>query len=399
MLSTEQDTITTHSPQQIRRANAAYFLISGFGYTTWASRIPSIQQQLHLNNAQLGAALLALPVGLMATMPVTGVLLRRYSSSRIMLFGAVGFNIMLGLLGYAGHYWQLLLVLFCFGSSRNLLNLSTNTQAVQVQRLFDRSIMTTFHGIWSTAGFAGAALGYLMVSMNILPLWHLLTVSTTLIIMSFYFYPKMLHDLPGQITEKRPLFSWPDRTLLKFAIICFTSMACENIMYDWSEIYLQQSVHTNKTMATAGFVVFMVAVTSGRFLGDRLVNSYGVKPILKYCSGLVVSGFVLTVALPNVASVISGFALIGLGVSCMVPLVYSQAGKSKTMSSGAALASVSTIGYLGFLIVPPMVGFVAQAASLRAAFGIITLLGLVMMWMTAKIEDRDENLHPDVNMQ
>jgi MFS family permease len=152
---------THKSARTIRIANAVFFFISGFGYTTWASRIPSIQHQLHLNEAQLGAALFALPIGLMATMPITGQLLSRFSSSKIMLFGAVAFTVMLGLLGYVTQYWQFIIVLFCFGSSRNLLNLSTNTEALGVQALYKKSIMTTFHGIWSLAGFGGAALSYL----------------------------------------------------------------------------------------------------------------------------------------------------------------------------------------------------------------------------------------------
>src|SRR3569833_1713619 len=157
----------------MRIANAVFFFVSGFGYTTWASRIPSIQQQLHLNEAQLGAALFALPIGLMATMPITSRLLSSISSSRFLLVGLVAFNIMLSLLGFASFYWQFIIILLFFGSSRNLLNLSINTQSVGVQALYKKSIITTFHGVWSSAGLAGAAVGYLMVYMNISTVWHL----------------------------------------------------------------------------------------------------------------------------------------------------------------------------------------------------------------------------------
>src|ERR1700712_2848188 len=111
-------TTPARSPKQIRIATAVFFFISGFGYTTWASRIPSIQHQLKLNEAQLGLALFAMPIGLMATMPITGRLLSRYSSSKIMLFGAVFFNFALCLLGYADYFWEFLALLFFFGSSR-----------------------------------------------------------------------------------------------------------------------------------------------------------------------------------------------------------------------------------------------------------------------------------------
>lgn len=319
-------------------------------------------------------------------MPVTGRLLTHYSSSRIMLLGSLVFGITLGLLGLVNAYWQLILILFCFGSSRNLLNLSMNTQSVLVQRLYQKSIINTFHGIWSLSGFAGAALGYLMIAANIATLWHLVTVSITTVLLSLIYYPRTLHETPDAHATGKPVFSWPDKALLKFALICFTSMACENIMYDWGEIYLHDAVHTSKATATAGFVVFMIAVTTGRFAGDTLVNRKGIKFLLKFCSLFVVAGFLCTIAFPDTIIVMVGYALVGLGVSCVVPLVFSQAGKSASMSSGTAIAAVSTVGYLGFLMVPPVVGFLAQAASLRWAFTFITLLGFLMAALVASIQ-------------
>ena len=374
------------TPRQIRIANAVFFFVSGFGYTTWASRIPSIQQSLHLNEAQLGAALFAMPIGLMATMPVTGRLLSSFSSSRIMIFGAVAFNLMLGLLGFTNMYWQFIAILFLFGSSRNLLNLSINTQSVGVQALYNKSIITTFHGIWSTAGFAGAAMGYVMVYFNVPPTWHLLTVSISMCILAFYAWPNTLHQKPVP-QERKPIFTLPGKELLKFGFICFSSMACENVMYDWSAIYIQKAVHASKVTANAAFVVFMIAVTIGRFSGDTLVNNLGIKRVLQNSGILIVSGFALAIGLPYAIPAMAGYTLIGLGVSCMVPLVFSVAGRSKSMSGGPAIAAVSTVGYLGFLLVPPLVGFVAQAANLRWSFAFIGLLGLVIVWVTAKIEN------------
>ena len=381
-----QETILTKTPRQIRIANAIFFFVSGFGYTTWASRIPSIQQSLHLNDAQLGAALFAMPIGLMATMPITGRLLSNFSSSRIMIVGAIAFNLMLALLGFTSLYWQFIAILFFFGSSRNLLNLSINTQSVGVQKLYDKSIITTFHGIWSFAGFAGAGTGYIMVYFNVPPTWHLLTVSIGMCALAFYAWPNTLHQKPVQ-QERKPIFSLPDKELLKFALICFSSMACENVMYDWSGIYMQKAVHVSKVTANAAFVVFMIAVTIGRFAGDTLVNKYGIKLVLQYSGILIVAGFALAIALPYTVPAIAGYGLIGFGVSCMVPLVFSVAGKSKSMSGGPAIAAVSTVGYLGFLLVPPIVGFVAQAANLRWSFAFIGLLGLVIVWMTSKIAE------------
>ncbi len=374
------------TPRTIRIATAVFFFISGFGYATWASRIPTLQQKLHLNEAQLGAVLFALPVGLMLTLPVTGNLLSRFSSRNVMFAGTVAFNIMLALLGFTTQVWQLVVVLFCFGSSRNLMNISVNAQSVAVQALYKRSIITTFHGIWSMAGFTAAALGYLMVAGKIPPSYHFLIVGLMLVAFAFYFFKDTLNHVPLQ-QERRPAFVLPDKALVKFGLISFASMACEGTMYDWSGIYFHKEVHATPAIATAGFVVYMVAMTAGRFFGDRLVNQIGIKPMLRYSGMLILTGMLLAASFPYPLVAGFGFVLIGFGVSCVVPLVFSIAGKSKTMSSGSAIASVSTVGYLGFLMVPPVVGFIAQAASLRWSFTVMAALGGLMVFMVGKVED------------
>jgi MFS family permease len=374
------------SPKQLRIGSAVFFFISGFGYSTWASRIPTIKHELHLNEAQLGLVLFALPIGLMFTMPVTSRLLTYYSSRAIMLFGSLLLSLILTLVGISNAMWQLIAMLFCFGSARNLMTLSVNTQAVSVQALYSKSIMASFHGIWSLAGFAGAAVGLLMVYLNIAPTWHFIFVSIALAALTLYFIRDTLHQKPVP-QPKRPVFSLPDKYLLKFSLICFACMACENTMYDWSAIYFQKEVNPDKTLATAAFVIYLVAMTAGRFVGDKIVTRLGIKTVLKYSGAFIFCGLMLAVLFPYTVVTVTGFILVGLGVSCIVPMVFSLAGKSTNMSSSSALASISTIGYLGFLVVPPFVGFVAQAAGLRWSFGIIALFGAVIIYFVSKIND------------
>lgn len=378
----------TKTPGQNRIATTVFFFISGFAYAAWASRIPSIQRHLNLNEAELGAVLFAMPVGLMMTMPITNYLLHRFSSRSIMLVGAIGFNMMLCLLGLVTHTWQLVVVLFFFGSSRNLMNLSVNAQGVGVQALYDKSIITTFHGIWSLAGFAGAAVGFIAVATRIHMIWHLSAVALSMSILALFFYPSALQQKPAE-RQNRPGFSLPDKYMLKFALITFACMACENTMYDWSSIYFEKVVLTPKQTATSAFVFYMVAMTAGRFVGDWLVPRIGIKKMLKYSGILIGSGLFLAVIFPNIIVAGLGFVLTGLGVACIVPLVFSLAGRSKKISSAAAIASISSIGYLGFLIVPPFVGFVAQALGLRVSFGIIGLLGLLIVFLVSKIQEEE----------
>ncbi|MBS1565622.1 MAG: MFS transporter [Bacteroidetes bacterium] len=373
------------SRRTARIATATFFFISGITYASWASRIPTIQQQLHLDEAQLGAVLFALPAGLMCMLPLTGILLRRFSSRHTMVVGAILFTAMLALLGFATQVWQIVVVLFCFGASRNLFNISLNAQSLGVQALYDRYIIASFHGIWSIAGSAGAAIGTLAVSQDIHTSWHFVLVCIPLLLLMFFSYPRTLHQLPAP-HERKEKFSF-DRGLLIWGLTCFAAMSCEGTMIDWSAIYFKTAVNASGKAATWGFVIYMTAMTIGRFTGDRLANHFGIKKMLQYSGLLIGSGLLIASLLPYGISAGIGFIMTGFGVSCVVPLVFTMAGKSKTMSSGPAIAAVSTIGYIGFLLVPPIVGFIAKASSLRWSFAFIAVFGILI---TAFVSRTDE---------
>ena len=376
------------SPRKSRIATAVFFFVSGFGFSSWASRIPTIQQNLHLSEGKLGAVLFALPAGLMCTLPVTGYLLRRFSSRYIMFTGAVMFNIMLCLVGFTRETWQLVVVLFFFGSSRNLFNISANAQSIGVQKLYDRSIIATFHAIWSIAGFAAGGLGWLLVSFGIDPSWHFLAVSILLTTLCTLFFKDSVHQQPQPHERlQKTKFRMPDKALLRLGFMCFAAMACEGTMYDWSAIYLKKAVHTSQEIATAGYAFYMVAVTLGRFTGDKLANNFGVKAVLKYSGLFILTGLLLAAIFPYIVTTGLGFMMAGFGLSCVVPMVFSMAGKVKHMSGGPAIAGVSTIGYLGFLIVPPMVGFIAEAFNLRWSIAIIALLGILITWLVSEMKE------------
>ncbi|RRB07893.1 MFS transporter [Larkinella rosea] len=377
---------TFKSPRRIRFSIAGFFFISGFGFATWASRIPSLQQQLRLNEAQLGAVLFAMPLGLILTLPLTGMLIGRFSSRIMVLVGAVFLNIMLVLLGQVNQTWQLAFVLFCFGAARNQLSISVNAQSIGVQALYKRSILTSFHGIWSIAGFAGAALGSFMISIHVLPSGHFMLVSIFLTLVALALFPNTIPEPAGK-SNSRTGFVLPDRALLKFGLMSFASMAFEGIMYDWSGIYFQKIVRAPTEIIALGFVAYMSAMTIGRFSGDWLVNRFNKKTVLTFSGLLMASGLLLAAVFPNVVVAGLGFIMVGFGTSCVVPLVLSLATQSKRAETGPVIAAVSTIAYLGFLIVPPVVGFLAEALNLRWSFGLLSLLGLLMVWIVSRLPD------------
>lgn len=367
-----------------RLAVAAFFFIAGLSFASWASRIPDIKARLQLGDAALGGVLFALPVGSMISLPFAGWLVSHYGSKKIMTLAATCYPLVLILIGLASEVWQLVPVVFLFGMLGNLCNISINTQAVGVEALYARSIMATFHGIWSLAGFTGAAVGTVMVSSGISPFYHFLLIAAVSVaavwtIRGFTLPQDAKHA--GQ-----PLFVKPDGMLLMLGLIAFSCMVCEGTMFDWSGVYFQKVVAVPKAITTLGYAAFMSTMAGGRFVGDWLVTRIGKQKVLQGSGILIVTGLLTAVLFPSVVPATIGFLFVGFGVSSVVPLVYSAAGKSKTLSPGVALTAVSTIGFLGFLLGPPVVGFMAQAFSLRWSFTLIGVLGFFTTVLSSLIK-------------
>ncbi len=362
------------TPRAHRLAAAAFFFIAGISFASWASRIPDIKTQLQLSDGGLGGVLLALPIGLMCSLPLSGWLVAKYGSKRMVTVALLGYPLILVAIGLATTVWQLVGILFVFGLFGNLTNISINTQAVGVENMYGRSIMASFHGIWSLAGFSGAALGTLLISLHISPLYHFCIIFAGCMGILFSVRRFAFANDASQASQR--IFVKPDKVLWQLGLIAFSCMLCEGTMFDWSGVYFQNVVAVPKELTTLGYTAFMGTMAGGRFIGDRLVTRFGRQRVLQGSGMIITIGLAVSVIFPTIIMATTGFLLVGLGVSSVVPLVYSVAGKSKTLSPGLALAAVSSIGFLGFLLGPPLIGFIAQLSSLSWSFSLIACLGL-----------------------
>lgn len=362
------------SPRTHRLAVASFFFLAGICFASWASRIPDFKHQLQLSDVALGGILFALPVGSMVSLPISGWLVAHWGSKKAMLLGAIAYPFVLLLIGYSSTIPQLVVLLFCFGLFGNLMNISVNTQAIGVEALYGRSVMASFHGVWSAAGFAGAAIGVLMVSRQIIPFYHFGFIAAVMILLGLIMQRFALTQ--DSRSNSQPLFTKPDSFLIKLGLIAFSCMACEGTMFDWSGVYFQKVVQAPKALTTLGYAAFMCTMAGGRFIGDRLVTQLGSKKMLELSGLIIFTGLLMAVFFPNIVMATIWFLLVGMGVSSVVPLVYGQAGKQQTMLPGVALAAVSTIGFLGFLLGPPLIGFIAEAFGLQWSFSLIAVLGL-----------------------
>jgi MFS family permease len=369
------------SKKALRIAVGAMFFLAGLSFSSWTSRIATIQQTMGLSDAALGAVLFALPVGLMCSLPFSGWVITKIGSRRLLISALLVYAVALVTLGLARNPFQLIICLICFGFSSNAVNISVNTQAVATEELYQRPIMAFFHGLWSLAGFAGAGIGWVMVANDIAPLYHFL-LTMVIIFIGVLLAARYLKN--DKVANAGPVFAMPDSSLIKLGVIAFCSMICEGAMFDWSVIYFKKVVLAPITLVGLGFTTFMLTMALGRFVADKFAHRYGLKRTLQISGTLTATGLLIAVAFPYIYTAMAGFLLVGVGVSSVVPMVFSAAGKSKTMQPGVALAAVSTIGFLGFLVGPPIIGFIAGLASLRVSFILIACMGISVVVVSTK---------------
>lgn len=368
--------LTFERPNRAYRiAVGSLFFLMGLCFASWASRIPSIQQRLQLSDSALGLVLFAIPAGSMLSLPFAGWLVTKYGSKRVVTNAVILYGLLLVGLGFSESLPQLIATLVLFGAIGNLCNIAVNTQAVGVEARYGRNIMASFHGLWSLAGFTAAGIGTFMIGRNIVPSNHFLMIAAFILFgvaLSFHY----LLPAEEKPAEKTPLFPKLDKSLLTLGIITFCCMICEGAMFDWSGIYFKKVVQAKPEAIGAGYTAFMCTMATGRFVADWVTHKIGFKRTVQGSGILIASGLTIAVLFPHLVSAIVGFLLVGFGVSSVVPLVYSQAGKSAKGAPGVALAAVSSIGFFGFLFGPPLIGVVAGLAGLQASFTIIAVMGL-----------------------
>jgi MFS family permease len=361
------------------------FFVGGLIFSTWAARIPAIQENLHMSNSLLGTVLLGLTVGAMFSMPFAGWLIARSGSSRLTTIAALIQCGMLPLLTLAPTPWLLAVVLLITGMSNGMLNVAVNDQAVAVERLYGRPIMSSFHALFSLGGMFGAAVGSLMASRQVAPLTHFGGVAVLVTLLTLAALRTLITSGP-ESTGKTSLFVVPTRALLGLAVIAFCVLLGEGAMADWSAVYLAQTLPGNPQLPPLGYAAFSLAMALGRFNGDWLTARFGPLVILRVSGIMAASGLLMALAVNQPAFVLAGFAAVGFGFSTVVPLVFSAAGRTKGLPSSTALASVTTLGYFGFLAGPPLIGFGADLFSLRASLGVVVVLSAMIAVLAGSVE-------------
>jgi MFS family permease len=372
---------------RIRFAVSSFYFAMGFTFASWASRIPDIKTELHLSEGDLGKLLFVLPLGQLLIMPFSGKLVTRFGSYRIALVALLFYVLSLTNLGFVTEIWQLALGLLLFGLFGNLCNIAINTQGVHTETLLGKTIMASFHGVWSFAGFSGALFALLMVFFKLSTTHHFLFVLGIIILIATFNYKYLIRVKEKSAAKSEKLFSRPDSSLIWLGIISFCCMASEGIMFDWSGVYFKEIIKVQPSLVILGYTSFMIMMASGRFLADNLIEKIGMKRLLQVSGVLISGGLYLAVLFPYIIPATIAFMIVGLGVSSVVPAVYSLAGKNKTVSPSQALTVVSSISFFGFLVGPPVIGFISELSSLRWSFAFIGIFGILIVFMVSKVKN------------
>jgi len=355
------------------------FLLCGLNFATWATRIPDFKQLLHLSDAALGTVLMGLPIGSLVSLPLAGWLIAKYNSKIICLIAICLYVVVIPLIGFSTSALALFAGLFLFGMSGDILNIAVNTQVISLEKKTSKIMMSSFHAIFSVGLMLGALLGGLVVTFHIGFKAHFYGIAllNLLLIPSFYFFLLPDESTAKKNEESKSYIFNLGTYLIILACIAFCGMLCEGAMADWISLYFAEKIKSNSLPNTIGFTSFAAAMVIGRLAGDYLSNKFQVKKILVINGILVAVGMVITLVFPQLIIKVVGCFIIGLGISTIVPLIYSKAGTQTRIAPSIAIAGVSSIAYVGFLLGPVLIGYIADIINLQYALVLLIILGLV----------------------
>ncbi|SDJ06376.1 MFS transporter [Aliiruegeria lutimaris] len=360
------------------RAVAAAFAFNGILLGIWASRIPAIVDRHGLSEAQLGLLLLFMGFGALVSFPLAGRLADGLGAVRITRAVSAAYVFTLLLIALAPSPAWLGAALFVFGMAHGSMDVVMNTWATEVEKLMKRSVMSSFHAMWSLGAGLGAATGYAATRLG----WSIelhFTLGSLLsagLLLPFLSLPWTSATRPHD--PNAPIFAIPRGALVMVGIMALSAAVGEGAVADWSAIYLADVVGTDLSQAALGFTVFSVTMVAMRLVVDQLVLRFGPVRMAQASGVLSASGLLLVVSFATLPMTLAGFVLMGLGYAAVMPLAFSRAAIDANIPPGQAIASVATLGYGGLLLGPPVIGFVAEASSLRLAFALLAVLALTI---------------------
>jgi len=359
-----------------RLAVALVFFMHGALTGGWVPHIPLAKEGLGVGTGAFGWLLLAMAGGGVAAMPVAGVLIGRTGSAAVVRAAGFLFCASFPLPVYASHPLTLALALALFGAALGTLDVAMNAHAVAVERYLHRPVMSSFHGCYSVGAAVGAGFGGVIVGSLGAHVHVLVTVAACLAMLGAASRLLLGSGVDRGVSGSH--FAWPTSATLRLGTLCFLALFVEGAMLDWSGLHLRQNMGATVELAGSGFAAFSCGMAATRFAGDRLRLRFGAVWLVLTSALALSLGLAAALTLPNPVLGILAFAVAGLGVGNIAPVLFAGGGRVETDAPGRGIAAVTTMGYSGFLLGPPVIGMVAEWIGLRHALMLTIVAGLVI---------------------
>lgn len=356
-------------------ATRIVFFISGLGLAAWAPLVPFAKERLGVGEGVLGLLLLCLGAGSIIAMPVTGPLVSRVGCRRVIVVCTALFCIALPLMAGLSSVPGMVAALFLFGVGIGSVDVAMNMQAIVVERASGRSMMSGFHGLFSLGAIVGAAGMTLMLSLAISPLEATFGVVSLVLFGLLVSIPNLLTAESREgASDDGPPFAFPRGIVIIMGLVCFVSFLSEGAMLDWTAVFLISNLDVAAAHAGLGFAAFSVTMTLGRLLGDRVVERLGGPQVVMIGGFLAAAGMLLTILAPDWTLALVGCALVGAGCSNIVPVMFTSVGRQTVMPEHTAVPAMATMGYMGVLVGPAGIGFLAEVTSLATSFFVLAVM-------------------------
>lgn len=362
-----------------RIAVSAFFFINGFTHANWASRLPELQTFLGISHSGLGTLLFVMACGALFAMPFTGALTARFGSHKICQMTGILLAFISASIALQNDLYVEGFIFILTGFANGSMDVAMNEQAVLVERAYKKPIMSSFHAFWSIGMAIGAGSGAIFAKGGIPLKVHMFVIAGFALISFLWASNKLIKVQKAVEENKPPAFILPNAIIAPLGLIAFCGMLSEGSMIDWSAIYINEVVGSSKTISAISFGVFGAAMTLGRIFGDHFTLKLGKKKLLVIDSILAIAGLSIVLLFPVMPITTIGLFLIGIGLSTIVPIVYSTAGNTPGVSPGIGISMATTIGYSGFFIGPPAIGYLGDQYGLRIAL-LFTLALLALMF-------------------
>ena len=348
---------------------------------TWGAHIPSVKAHYAFSEANLSLVLLAVAFGTVASLFAAGRIIGRIGARKTSVLAALAMCACLGgALEYPG-MGTLLFAMFLFGAATSLFDVAINTEGSELEMLCGQAIMSNLHGMFSIGGMTGAALAAGLLGIGVAPRLQLVGVCGGMAIIAFSASRGMLETHARRGVEGEAAhFAWPKGLLLVIGTLILAGMTAEGVMYDWSVLYLKQDVGMPQALASLGYATFCAAMALSRFGGDFLRSRHPERALLRVGATIAAVSMTAVLVSSNASVAFFGFALAGAGLAPVAPILFNAATRLPGVSRAAAIASVTSIGYSGFMIGPPLIGGIATATSLTVALFVVVLASALLAY-------------------